>query len=143
LGRWLDALNSRVREHAGRDARNLQIGHSYLLDKGHPIDQLSRLAQVLQDDIVPLLQEYTYEDYIALSRILGISLVDVQHLRIHDEMFDPARAGDFIQCLLELNPELATAPETVDAEAAAESEGDLDAIDDSNDGADLAPTVSK
>src|SRR4029453_3855592 len=25
LGRWLEALNSRVREHAGRDARNLQI----------------------------------------------------------------------------------------------------------------------
>jgi 5-methylcytosine-specific restriction protein B len=33
LGPWLDALNSRIREHIGKDARNLQIGHAYLLDE--------------------------------------------------------------------------------------------------------------
>ena len=31
LRAWLDALNTRIREHVGRDARNLQIGHSYLM----------------------------------------------------------------------------------------------------------------
>jgi 5-methylcytosine-specific restriction enzyme B len=34
LGLWLEALNQRIREHIGRDARNLQIGHAYLLEKG-------------------------------------------------------------------------------------------------------------
>jgi 5-methylcytosine-specific restriction protein B len=43
LGPWLDALNRRVCEHIGRDARNLQIGHSYLLDAGRPISELSKL----------------------------------------------------------------------------------------------------
>ena len=71
LGRWLDALNARIREHAGRDARNLQVGHSYLLEGGHPIELLGRFAQVLRDDIIPLLEEYTYENYTALAKILG------------------------------------------------------------------------
>ena len=32
LGPWLDALNRRICEHVGRDARNLQVGHSFLLE---------------------------------------------------------------------------------------------------------------
>ncbi|MFH5805577.1 hypothetical protein [Alienimonas sp. DA493] len=28
LRAWFEALNGRIREHVGRDARNLQIGHS-------------------------------------------------------------------------------------------------------------------
>jgi 5-methylcytosine-specific restriction enzyme B len=30
IGPWLIALNDRIREHLGRDSRNLQIGHAYL-----------------------------------------------------------------------------------------------------------------
>jgi 5-methylcytosine-specific restriction protein B len=37
LGQWLAALNERLRTHLGRDARNLQIGHAYLLEDGHPV----------------------------------------------------------------------------------------------------------
>src|SRR5258708_6864828 len=37
LGLWFEALNQRIREHVGRDARNLQIGHAYFLEKEQPI----------------------------------------------------------------------------------------------------------
>ena len=60
---WLAALNDRIREYIGRDARNLQIGHSYLMQGGRPISGLREFVQVLSEDIVPLLEEYCYEDY--------------------------------------------------------------------------------
>ena len=40
LGPWLDALNLSIVDHVGQDARNLQIGHSYLMEGGHPITEL-------------------------------------------------------------------------------------------------------
>jgi 5-methylcytosine-specific restriction protein B len=117
LGRWLEALNSRIREHAGRDARNLQIGHSYLLQNGRPIDSVARLAQVVRNEIIPLIQEYTYEDFGALEKIMGSGLVDIEHLRIHEDLFDGAHEDDFIKRLLDFDPEMATSSEAVEAEA--------------------------
>ena len=58
LADWLDALNARICEHIGRDAHNLQIGHSYFLENGHPIRDFAHLRRVLREDIVPLLEEY-------------------------------------------------------------------------------------
>jgi 5-methylcytosine-specific restriction protein B len=52
-------LNSRVREHIGKDARNLQIGHAYLLDEhGKPVSDFTRFSRILAEDIIPLLEEY-------------------------------------------------------------------------------------
>ena len=34
VGLWLSELNKRIVEHVGRDARNLQIGHSFSWKKG-------------------------------------------------------------------------------------------------------------
>src|SRR5437879_3098727 len=53
LGLWLESLNRRIRENVGQDARNLQIGHAYLLEKGNPITDLATFAHVVQDDILP------------------------------------------------------------------------------------------
>ena len=39
---WLDALNRRICEFIGRDARNLQIGHSYFLENGKPLKSMTR-----------------------------------------------------------------------------------------------------
>ena len=47
LGAWLDALNQRLCDHIGRDARNLQIGHAYLLDQGRPVASFSRFVRIL------------------------------------------------------------------------------------------------
>ena len=69
LGPWLAALNDRLREHLGRDARNLQIGHAYLLEGGRPVTDFNHFVRLLAEDVVPLLEEYCYEDYVALARI--------------------------------------------------------------------------
>jgi len=106
LGPWLDALNDRILEHIGRDARNLQVGHAYLLVNGRPVANFSQFIRILQDDIIPLLEEYCYEDYGALARILGDSLVDERHQRIRHELFEVGQQDALIEALLSPSPDL-------------------------------------
>ncbi len=65
LGPWLDALNLNIIDHVGQDARNLQIGHFYLMEGEHPITDFAMLVRILKEDIIPLLEEYCYEEYSA------------------------------------------------------------------------------
>lgn len=127
LGPWLKALNRRILEHIGRDARNLQIGHSYLLNAGHPIDDFERFTRIVQEDIIPLLEEYCYEDYSALERILGNGLVDSANQVIRYELFAPSRSPELVQALLMPSPELSLF---------ATSESDEAELGDYNDGED-------
>lgn len=114
LGRWLDALNARIREHIRRDARNLQIGHAYLMEEGgKPVTDFARFTRIFAEDIVPLLEEYCYEDYGALKNILGEALVDETRQRVREELFVPGRHQDLIQALLAPTPELSTSLEAV------------------------------
>jgi len=114
LGQWLDALNSRIREHIGKDARNLQIGHAYLMDdNGKPVTDFVRFSRIIAEDIIPLLEEYCYEDYGALTEILGGAMVDGERQRVREELFLPARRQDLIQALLAPTPELSTTIEAV------------------------------
>ncbi len=119
LGPWLNALNRRILDHIGRDARNLQIGHAYLLDNGQPIVEMSKFARVVQDDIVPLLEEYCYEDYAALAKILGDALIDVNQQRVRHELFVPDRRDNLIQALLAPAPDIATSAPVIAAETEA------------------------
>ena len=119
LGPWLDCINRSIRQRVGRDARNLQIGHSYLMEKDRPIGEFSRFAQVLQDEIVPLLEEYCYEDYSALAEILGNGLVDATNQFVRQELFEDSRRADLIQALLEPYPEIATSRQAIASETQA------------------------
>ena len=84
---------------------------------------------VLAEDIVPLLEEYCYEDYDTLREILGTGLVDQQRRRIRRELFDPNRRDELIQALLAPTPDLATTA------GMAEQESPVDApIDDEDNG---------
>ncbi len=132
LGPWLDALNRRICEHVGRDARNLQVGHAYLLDSGKPVADFSRFARIVQDDIIPLLEEYCYEDYDALEKILGAALVDRTNQRVRHELFDPARQEDLASALLAPAPEITASlsATSVEAEAPGEEPGAGDENDD-------------
>ena len=77
LGPWLESLNRRICEHVGRDARNLQVGHSFLMEAGKPVKDAARFFRVVREEIIPLLEEYCYEDYDALHAILGSGLESV------------------------------------------------------------------
>ena len=94
LGPWLAALNRLITAQVGRDGRNLQIGHSYLLDSGRPIHDLAQLSRVLHEDILPLLEEYCYDEWESFERILGSGLVDMANRRFKTELFEPNRKDD-------------------------------------------------
>ena len=113
LGAWLAALNRRILEHVGRDARNLQVGHAYLLDRSVPISNPDRFVEILQEDVLPLLQEYCYEDFPALAKILGTKLIDVERKRIQDALFEPARRAELFETLLAAFPEIAATNDAV------------------------------
>lgn len=121
LGEWLAGLNRRVLQHIGRDARNLQVGHAYFLEGGQPVIKLDSFARIVRDDIIPLLQEYCYEDYSTLAQLLGESLVDAQGQRIRFELFAPNREDELIQALLEPEPDLAASKVVVDSDASAQA----------------------
>jgi 5-methylcytosine-specific restriction enzyme B len=117
LGPWLDELNRRVVQHAGRDARHLQVGHSYLLPAGKPVRELARFVEIFRDDIVPLLEEYCYEDFTALEAILGPTLILRAKQRVNTSLFDPARHTDLIQALLSAFENIAATKQAVEADA--------------------------
>jgi 5-methylcytosine-specific restriction protein B len=98
LAAWLDALNMRLRRHLKRDARNLQVGHAYLMPP-QPITSVAEFARVLRDDIIPLLEEYCYDDFATLRDILGGELVDAEAGRIREELFGVNREGDLVQAV--------------------------------------------
>ncbi|MFZ0791746.1 MAG: AAA family ATPase, partial [Chromatiaceae bacterium] len=126
LDGWLAALNRRILEHIGRDSRNLQIGHAYLLEGGRPVTDVAHFVRVLAEDIVPLLEEYCYEDYDVLREILGTGLVDHPGRRIRRELFDPDRRDILIQALLTPTPDLATAAQLTEQEPPADASADED-----------------
>jgi 5-methylcytosine-specific restriction protein B len=137
LAAWLDALNERILENIGRDARNLQIGHAYLLDNGRPVSDIGKFSKIFQEDILPLLEEYCYEDYGALAKILGTGLVDENHQRIHHELFEPSRQDNLIQALLAPSPEIVASPAIVSSEAE-----QIDELEDENNDIDMDQAVA-
>jgi 5-methylcytosine-specific restriction protein B len=129
LGPWLDALNQRLRRKLKRDARNLQVGHAYLMPQ-QPIASVADFGRVLRDDIIPLLEEYCYDDFPLLAEVLGPSLVDVEGERIREEVFASGREADLIQAVSfeEMEPLAAIAELETEsgAEGLDESDGDAD-----------------
>jgi len=106
LGGWLKELNNRIREHIGNEARNLQIGHSYFLDKEHAIEDHEKFKWIIREDIIPLIEEYCYSDYALIEKVLGEGLVDVKRQEINSDLFNSPDIGDLVTALLSQNPKL-------------------------------------
>jgi len=117
LGPWLEALNSKILHNIGRDARNLQIGHAYFLDNGRPINNFGRLRQIIRDDILPLIQEYCYEDYQALEKILGSVFIDAKNQRIKMELFEESRMDELLQGLRSIDPSFDSSKKAIQRES--------------------------
>lgn len=131
LGPWLRELNRRIVKNLGHDARNLQVGHSYLLSDGKPIQDIDAFRRTLRMDIIPLLEEYCYEDYTTLAAVLGSSFVDHEARRIRESLFEPAQRAELIQALLQPTPDLNASP---NAPTTDESEQELAGDDEGEDG---------
>jgi 5-methylcytosine-specific restriction protein B len=126
LGPWLTALNELVVAHVGRDGRNLQIGHSYFLSGGSPIQELRQFSRVLQEDVLPLLEEYCYDDWSRLEQILKKGLVDTDRGRFRSELFEPGREEDLVQAVLAIAPDVSASFIAVEAEAQEAPDGDAE-----------------
>lgn len=106
LAGWLRELNARICEHISKDARNLQIGHAYFLEKEKAISDAEKFRQIIKEDIVPLIEEYCYGDYAMISKILGDGMVDVKNQTIRYELFNASDVSNLITALLSPTPTL-------------------------------------
>ncbi|GAB06395.1 AAA domain-containing protein [Gordonia amarae] len=80
LDQFLIELNRRITRIAGRER---QVGHSFFLDGGKPIESAEDFGDIIRTDIIPLLQEIVYDDYNALAQFLGPDIVDVGEQQLH------------------------------------------------------------
>ncbi|MBN1546671.1 MAG: AAA family ATPase [Syntrophaceae bacterium] len=130
LGAWLNALNQTLCREVGRDARNLQIGHAYFLEDGHPVKSVTKLTQIIRDDILPLIQEYCYEDYQALEKILGKAFVDATTQQVKTEIFNENKQDEFIQALKSIDPTLGSTIDSVEQQDQIPEDDDFEDADD-------------
>jgi 5-methylcytosine-specific restriction protein B len=70
------------------EGREKQIGHSFLMDGDQPIAEAGVFAARFRHEILPLLQEYAFEDYRELVTYLGPALVDVDEQRVVPEKLE-------------------------------------------------------
>lgn len=89
LQRLLEHLNAVVARKIGREK---QIGHSYFLVDEEPVAEIGEFAKRMRFEVIPLLQEYCYEDYGALEEFLGPELVDVDAQSLNVEILSQPEA---------------------------------------------------
>ncbi|TYQ17893.1 UNVERIFIED_CONTAM: 5-methylcytosine-specific restriction protein B [Acetivibrio alkalicellulosi] len=130
LAGWLMELNARICEYIGKDARNLQIGHSYFLEKEKAILDQEKFKRIIKEDIIPLIEEYCYGDYTMISKILGEGIVDVKNQIIRFELFSTSDVSNLITALLSPCPTLRLGTQATDDDDIEEIEAD----DDNNNG---------
>lgn len=122
---WLRELNQRICKLLGHDARNRQIGHTYLLQEGHPIRDFTVFAKAVQQDLIPLLEEYCYEDYGTLAKILGSGLVNEEEQRVKHELFETSAREQLVNALKATCPDIETSmPATASGAAGLDEENE-------------------
>ena len=84
----LKVMNERIAVLLGREH---QIGHTYLLE----VDTIGKLSDAMRNRIVPLLQEYFFDDWAKIRAVLGgnefVTVDEVQELRTDPDMPEETR----------------------------------------------------
>ncbi len=73
LDLFLDSLNEQLRQLVSREQ---QVGHSIFYFDGTVVATAEGFASAFRHELLPLLQEYFYEDYGALADLLGDAVID-------------------------------------------------------------------
>jgi 5-methylcytosine-specific restriction enzyme B len=84
LDTFLDELNQQIRRRFGREK---QIGHAMFFHGSSIVDTPESFASMFHYELLPLLQEYLYEDYTELRNLLG-DVIDVGTQRIAADVED-------------------------------------------------------
>ena len=85
LDEFLSRINAAITESVGREK---QIGHSFFLDGDQPITDAAEFARIFKQEIVPLLQEYSLDDFDILAELLGERIVDRQAKQLSSEVLN-------------------------------------------------------
>lgn len=78
LQKLLDTLNTRIETHLDREHT---IGHAYFIN----CKTIADIAAAFRNKIIPLLQEYFFDDYALIQEVLGKKIIDAE--RLTDEKF--------------------------------------------------------
>lgn len=84
LDTFLDELNQQIRQRFGREK---QIGHALFFHGGGIVDTPAAFASMFHYELLPLLQEYLYDDYTELRSLLG-DVIDAASQRIAADVED-------------------------------------------------------
>lgn len=95
---WLLAVNERIVDTLGSEGRDLQIGHSYFLSKGAVISEPAQFVDVIKYEIIPLLEEYTYNNTDQLKKILGRKIFDSSN-RLRNDLLSETKFSDLVEAL--------------------------------------------
>ncbi|NOK06670.1 MULTISPECIES: AAA family ATPase [Myxococcus] len=109
LKRLLVTLNQRLVRALPHGARNLQVGHSFFQRDGSPLSDFADFRRVMRHEVVPLLQEYCYDQPVALLDILGNKLLDASSGEIRNELFSLGNEDHLRTALREWDPTLVEA----------------------------------
>ncbi|MCB2205033.1 EVE domain-containing protein [bacterium] len=93
---FLAELNVRI---AKREGREKLIGHSYFLKDGTAITSKSEFCDRVRHDILPLLEEYCYDDIEALAELLGSGIIDADANTIAENVIEDEE--QFFSAILE------------------------------------------
>ena len=95
LDAFLLELNQRILKYVGREK---QIGHSFFLDReGKPITESEDFVAHFLSEVLPILQEYAFEDYTLLGQLLGEGIVDTELQVIRPDVLQAP--GEFVEAL--------------------------------------------
>lgn len=87
LSDFLEELNRRI---AAKEGREKQVGHSYLMEGTESVTEPEEFTRRFRQEILPLLQEYCYDDYRVLAEYIGNELVDQEGQVLNeDRLADP------------------------------------------------------
>ena len=100
LDTFLTELNRRVSIKFGPEK---QVGHSFLMSGEEAITEPDEFARRFRQEILPLLQEYCFDDYTTLAGIIGEKLVDTDAFELDKDLL-----CDADQLLSILNSEYAS-----------------------------------
>lgn len=85
LAQIVQRMNGELMRLQGRD---LQIGHAYFIEDQQVITTIAQLKAIFEYDIIPLLQDYCFEQYDVLAQIIGESFVDLTIQDINRGIFN-------------------------------------------------------
>ncbi|MHA1223945.1 MAG: McrB family protein, partial [Candidatus Heimdallarchaeaceae archaeon] len=85
----LKEINTVIMEKLDRDK---QIGHSYFLKYSGGNLNIDELKDIFQYEIIPLVQEYCFDDFKLMQDIFGNDFFDIENQMINKEIFNDSNA---------------------------------------------------